>query len=174
MNKTQAKKLLKYQEEIDIAKKTITDDGFTIYGDIYIRYEKTWSKDSIEIMFSFKDNLDRRFHAVRYKTGWALQLAKSCKYVNDAYNPDVFVFTDKVYYAFPGGSPGLGGGSDCFKKATFEVCFETFMNNYEEAYKKVQTELVSVKWIKGIGNHDYTYPSGEGTFYINTLDKNRR
>ena len=170
MNKTQEKKLLKYQDEIDGAKKIITDNGFTIYGDLYIRYEKTWSKDSNEITFNFKDNLDRRFHAVRYKSGWAIQLAKSCKYVNDACNYDVFVFTDKVYYAFPGGL----GGSDNFKKAQFDICFETFMKNYEEAYKKVQTELVSVKWTKGIGSHSHTYPSGEGTFYINTFDENRR
>jgi hypothetical protein len=31
MNKTQSKKLIKYQEEIDGAKNTITDAGFTIY-----------------------------------------------------------------------------------------------------------------------------------------------
>ena len=32
-------------------------------------------------------------------------------------------------------------------------------------------EVLTVKWTKGIGNHSHTYPSGEGTFYVNAIVK---
>lgn len=43
----------------------------------------------------------------------------------------------------------------------------------DEAYDKVLNEVMSVEWTKGIGNHDWTYPSGEGTFYKNVTNNHK-
>jgi len=167
MNKKELRKLDKYQNEINLANDRIISAGFTIYGDLYINCEKSFSEDDCEIIIKFKDEKNRHFHAIRYKTGWAIQIEKSCRYANGANNFDKFVFSDKVYYAFPGGY----GGSDTFKKASFDTAFNLFLSKFEEAYQKILTEVLTVKWTKGIGNHSHTYPSGEGTFYVNAIVK---